>query len=132
MRILWSVVYFKIRTGSTCSLEMPKVDSKKDQSVKSRRDERAQSSAPYPGSDERIGAIASMLEAGDGSAYMNPEDLEARTALDNAECEGNEDDDHAEDGKPSFNALTAAEMNVRTLLFFWFQELVLVEMLGAF
>jgi hypothetical protein len=92
---------------------MPKVDNKKEQSIKSRREERAQSSAPYPGADERMGAIASMLEAGDGSAYMNPEDLEARTAQDNAESDENEGEDNAEEGKPSFNALTAAEMNVR-------------------
>ena len=91
---------------------MPKVDNKKEQSVKSRREERAQTSAPYPGADERMGAIASMLEAGDGSAYMNPEDLEARTAQDNAESEENEGEENAEEGKPSFNALTAAEMNV--------------------
>jgi hypothetical protein len=56
-----------------------------------------------------MGAIASMLEAGDGSAYMNPEDLEARTA---AETEVGITEEEADQDKPSFNALTAAEMNV--------------------
>ena len=58
-----------------------------------------------------MGAIASMLEAGDGSAYMNPEDLEARTAAE-TETVGITEEDVDQD-KPSFNALTAAEMNVR-------------------
>ena len=69
------------------------------------------SSAPYPG--ERMGAIASMLEAGDGSAYMNPEDLEARTAAD-TEAVGITEEE-ADQEKPSFNALTAAEMSVRII-----------------
>jgi len=56
-----------------------------------------------------MGAIASMLEAGDGSAYMNPEDLEARTAAE-TEAVGITEEDVDQD-KPSFNALTAAEMN---------------------
>jgi hypothetical protein len=92
---------------------MPKADSTKDQTSKSRRDERVKSSAPYPG--ERMGAIASMLEAGDGSAYMNPEDLEARTAAE-TEAVGITEEEVDQD-KPSFNALTAAEMNVRITLY---------------
>jgi hypothetical protein len=88
--------------------KMPKADTTKDQSSKTRRDERVKSAAPYPG--ERMGAIASMLEAGDGSAYMNPEDLEARTAAE-TEAAGVAEED-ADQDKPSFNALTAAEMNV--------------------
>ena len=90
---------------------MPK-DDKKNQGAKARREERVQSSAPYPGADERMGAIASMLEDGDGSAYMNPEDLEARTAQDHAGSDEHEGEEVDQD-KPSFNALTAAEMNVR-------------------
>jgi hypothetical protein len=56
-----------------------------------------------------------MLEAGDGSAYMNPEDLEARTA---AETEVVGTEEEVDQDKPSFNALTAAEMNVRSIFYF--------------
>ena len=99
---------------------MPKADSTKDQSSKSRRDDRVKSSAPYPG--ERMGAIASMLEAGDGSAYMNPEDLEARTAAETEAVGVTEEE--ADQDKPSFNALTAAEMNVRITYAFKSWDLV--------
>jgi hypothetical protein len=60
-----------------------------------------------------MGAIASMLEAGDGSAYMNPADLEARTAAE-TEAVGITEEE-ADQDKPSFNALTASEMNVRII-----------------
>jgi hypothetical protein len=88
---------------------MPKAQTAKELLAKSRRDERSQSTAPYP--SERMGSIASMLEHGDGSAYLRPQDLEARTAESHAEPLDNEASENA-DAKPSFDALTAAEMNV--------------------
>ncbi len=91
---------------------MPKAETSKEQVVKSRREERAQGSAPYPA--ERMGAVASMLEDGDGTAYMNPADLEARTAALAADGAAHDDADEGGD-KPSFEALTASELNVRIL-----------------
>ena len=75
-----------------------------------RRTERLQASAPYPA--ERMGAIASMLENDeDGMAFtMSANDLEERTAAvvgAEEELDGTEDQSNV----PSFNALTAAELN---------------------
>lgn len=91
---------------------MPKAQTAKELLAKVRRDERSQSTAPYPA--ERMGAIASMLENDDGSAYMQPHDLEARTVECTSEELGNDTTETAE-SKPSFAALTAAEMNVGIL-----------------
>jgi hypothetical protein len=67
-----------------------------------------------------MGVIASMLQDGDGSGFVEPQDLEARTAAaasDQNESGNGEAEDETD--KPSFNALTAAEMNVMYSLFFY-------------
>ena len=77
-----------------------------------RRAARREATAPYNGDGMEGGAIARMLEDGDGAAYMvKTSELEARAESEaqSVEFEGGEDGEE-DASKPNFSALTAAEM----------------------
>lgn len=84
-----------------------------------RRTARREAATPYKGDGQEGGIIARMLQEGQGEpAHMlGTEELEARAESEaQAEIEGEEGDEQ-DPSKPSFRALTAAEISGGKVLF---------------